>query len=160
MAETDIAPRLERVDGVAAVTVSGGLRRQIHIELSKEKITALDLAVDRVVSTIRSENQNVPLGELIEGDTSYLLRSQGEFQSLEQIRDLVVQTKGGVPVYLRDIAEHQRHDRGPAVLHAHQRQAGRPAAGVQAVGQEHGRDCRRRCARRSSASTATCATCA
>jgi len=105
MAETDIAQRLERVEGVAAVTVSGGLRRQIHIELSKEKITALDLAVDRVISTIRSENQNVPLGELMEGDTSYLLRSQGEFQSLDQIRDLVVQAKGGVPVYLRDIAE-------------------------------------------------------
>jgi HAE1 family hydrophobic/amphiphilic exporter-1 len=105
MAETDIAPRLERVEGVAAVTVSGGLRRQIHIELSKEKITALDLAVDRVINTIRSENQNVPLGELIEGDTSYLLRSQGEFQSLEQIRELVIQAKGGVPVYLRDIAE-------------------------------------------------------
>ncbi len=105
MAETDIAPRLERVEGVAAVTVSGGLRRQIHIELSKEKIIALDLAVDRVVNTIRSENQNVPLGELTEGDTSYLLRSQGEFQSLDQIRDLVIQTKGGVPVYLRDIAE-------------------------------------------------------
>ena len=105
MAETDIGPRLERVAGVASVTVSGGLRRQIHIELSKEKITAMDLAVDRVISTIRSENQNVPLGELMEGDTSYLLRSQGEFQSLDQIRDLVVQTKGGVPVYLRDIAE-------------------------------------------------------
>jgi HAE1 family hydrophobic/amphiphilic exporter-1 len=105
MAETDIAQRLERVEGVASVTVSGGLRRQIHVELSKEKITALDLAVDRVISTIRSENQNVPLGELMEGDTSYLLRSQGEFQSLDQIRDLVVQAKGGVPVYLRDIAE-------------------------------------------------------
>jgi HAE1 family hydrophobic/amphiphilic exporter-1 len=104
MAETDIGPRLERVAGVAAVTVSGGLRRQIRVELSKEKITALDLAVDRVVSTIRSENQNVPLGEVLEGDTSYLLRSQGEFQSIDQIRDLVVQTKGGVPVYLRDIA--------------------------------------------------------
>src|SRR4030095_11144169 len=104
MAENDLAPRLERVDGVAAVTVSGGLRRQIHVELSKKKTTALDLAVDRVVSTIRSENQNVPLGELLEGDTNYLLRSQGEFQSLDQIRDLVVQTKSGVPVYLRDIA--------------------------------------------------------
>jgi len=105
LAENDLAQRLERVEGVAAVTVNGGLRRQIHIDLSKEKITAMDLAVDRVISTIRSENQNVPLGELIEGDTSYLLRSQGEFQSLEQIRDLVIQTKNGVPVYLRDIAD-------------------------------------------------------
>ena len=48
---TTWSPRLERVEGVASVTVNGGLRRQIHIELSKEKITALDLSVDRVVST-------------------------------------------------------------------------------------------------------------
>ena len=68
---------------MAAVTVNGGLRRQIHIELSKEKITALDLSVDRIISTIRTENQNVPLGEVDEGDTTFLLRSQGQFQNLE-----------------------------------------------------------------------------
>ena len=105
IAENDLVPRFERVEGVAAVTVNGGLRRQIHIELSKEKITAMDLSVDRVVSTIRAENQNTPLGEVIEGDTTFLLRSQGQFQNLDQIRDLIVQTKGGIPVYLRDIAE-------------------------------------------------------
>jgi HAE1 family hydrophobic/amphiphilic exporter-1 len=105
IAETDVMSRFERIEGVAAVTVNGGLRRQIHVELSKEKITALDLSVDRVISTIRTENQNVPLGEIDEGDTTYLLRSQGQFQSLDQIRDLVVMTRGGVPVYLRDIAE-------------------------------------------------------
>jgi len=105
IAEVDLVPRFERVEGVAAVTVSGGLRRQIHIELSKEKITALDLSVDRVVSTLRSENQNTPLGEVTEGDATYLLRSQGQFQNLEQVKDLVILTKNGVPVYLRDIAE-------------------------------------------------------
>ena len=105
MAETDLVPRLERVEGVAAATVNGGLRRQIHVELSKEKITALDLSVDRVISTLRTENQNVPLGELVEGDTTFLIRSQGQFQSLDQIRDLVIMTRGGVPIYLRDIAE-------------------------------------------------------
>src|SRR5262245_41758018 len=74
IAETDLAQRLERIEGVAAVTVNGGLRRQIHIELSKEKITALDLSVDRIIQTLRTENQNTPLGEVEEGDTSYLLR--------------------------------------------------------------------------------------
>jgi HAE1 family hydrophobic/amphiphilic exporter-1 len=105
MAELDLAPRLERVEGVAAVTVDGGLRRQIHVELSKEKITALELSVDRIIQTIRTENQNLPLGEILEGDASYLLRSPGEFQNLEQIRELVVQTRGGVPIYLKDVAE-------------------------------------------------------
>ena len=105
VAENDIAPRFERVDGVAGITVNGGLRRQIHVELSKEKITALNLSVTQVVQTLRQENQNTPLGEIYQGDSTFLVRSQGQFQSVEDIRNLVVMTRQGVPVYLRDIAE-------------------------------------------------------
>ena len=105
MAENILSPRLERVPGVASVTVNGGLRRQIHVELSKEKIQALDLSVDRVVNILKTENQNIPLGEIYRGDMTYLVRSQGQFSDLDQIRDLVVLTKADVPVYLKDIAE-------------------------------------------------------
>jgi HAE1 family hydrophobic/amphiphilic exporter-1 len=105
IAQNEIAPRFERVDGVAAVTVNGGVRRQIHVELSKEKITALNLSVTQVVNTLRTENQNTPLGEIYSGDATYLVRSQGQFQNLEDIRNLVVMTRESVPVYLRDIAD-------------------------------------------------------
>ena len=105
IAQNELSPRLERVVGVAAVNVNGGLRRQIHIELSKEKITALNLSVDRVVQTLRTENQNIPLGEVSQGEATYLVRSQGQFESLDDIRNLVVLTRAGVPVYLRDIAD-------------------------------------------------------
>lgn len=105
MAEIDLVPRLERVEGVASVTVDGGLRRQIRVELSREKITALDLPVDRIIQTIRTENQNVPLGEVNEGDTTFLLRSSSQFDSIDSIRNLIVFTRGSVPVYLRDVAE-------------------------------------------------------
>ncbi|HXW08469.1 MAG TPA: efflux RND transporter permease subunit [Vicinamibacterales bacterium] len=105
IAEHDLSQRLERVPGVAAVTVDGGLRRQIHVLLSKEKIRALDLPVDRVVNLLRTENQNIPLGEIDEGDRTFLVRSQGQFESLDEIRNLVVMTRQGVPVYMRDIAE-------------------------------------------------------
>src|SRR5918993_722090 len=105
IAQNEIAPRFERVDGVAAVTVNGGVRRQIHVELSKEKITALNLSVNTVVQTLRSENQNTPLGEIYQGDATFLLRSQGQFQSVDDISNIVIMTRQGVPVYLRDIAE-------------------------------------------------------
>ncbi len=105
LAENVLSPRLERVGGVAAVTVNGGLRRQIHVDLSREKITALDLSVDRVVNIIRTENQNIPIGQVYQGDRTLLLRSQGQFESLEDIRSLVVLTKAGVPIYLKDIAD-------------------------------------------------------
>jgi HAE1 family hydrophobic/amphiphilic exporter-1 len=105
IAENELSPRFERVDGVAAVTVNGGLRRQIHVELSKEKITALNLSVNSIVNALRQENQNTPLGEIYQGDATFLVRSQGQFQSLEDIRNLVVMTRQGVPVYVRDISE-------------------------------------------------------
>jgi HAE1 family hydrophobic/amphiphilic exporter-1 len=105
VAQNEIAPRFERVDGVAAVTVNGGVRREIHVDLSKEKITALNLSVSQVVSALRSENQNTPLGEIYQGDATFLVRSQGQFQSTEDIKNMVVMTRQGVPVYLRDIAD-------------------------------------------------------
>src|ERR687892_206948 len=100
IAEHDLSQRLERVPGVASVTVDGGLRRQIHVLLSKEKIRALDLPVDRVVNLLRTENQNIPLGEIDEGDRTYLVRSQGQFDSIDEVRDMVVMTRQGVPVYM------------------------------------------------------------
>ena len=105
MAENQIGPRLERAEGVAAVTTQGGLRRQIHVQLSKEKIAALDLPVDRISALLRSENTNTPLGEVNQGERTYLLRSQAQFQSLDEIRNLVLMTRGGVPIYVRDVAE-------------------------------------------------------
>src|SRR5687767_10251839 len=105
IAQNEIAPRFERIDGVAAVNVNGGLRRQIHVDLSKEKITALNLSVTQVVSSLRQENQNTPLGEIYQGDSTFLVRSQGQFQSVDDIRNLVILTRQGVPVYLRDIAD-------------------------------------------------------
>jgi HAE1 family hydrophobic/amphiphilic exporter-1 len=105
IAQNELAPRFERVDGVAAVTVNGGVRREVHVDLSKEKITALNLSVSQVVQAIRQENQNTPLGEIYQGDSTFLVRSQGQFQSIEDIKNIVVLTREGVPVYMRDIAE-------------------------------------------------------
>ena len=104
LAQNDLSPRLERVAGVAAVTINGGLRRQIRVDLSREKITALNLPPDRIVQILRTENQNIPLGEVNDADRTLLLRSPGQFTSVDEIRNLVIMTRDGVPVYLRDIA--------------------------------------------------------
>ena len=105
LAQNDLSPRLERVAGVAAVTINGGLRRQIRVDLSREKITALNLSPDRIVQILRTENQNIPLGEVNDANRTLLLRSPGQFVHIDEIRNLVVMTRDGVPIYLRDIAD-------------------------------------------------------
>jgi HAE1 family hydrophobic/amphiphilic exporter-1 len=154
IAQNELAPRLERAPGVAAVTVNGGLRRQIHVKLSREKITALNLSVDRVVQTLRQENQNLPLGEVTQGDALYLVRSEGEFTSLDDIRNVAIMTRQDVPIYLRDIAEvvdatedrrqFMRIDGRPAVRMSVNKQTGENtvavSAGVQAEAERINRE--------------------
>jgi len=102
--EKQLQYRFERVPGVAQFTVRGGLRREVHVDLDLEKLRALDLPVSRVVQIVRQENLNRPVGPVQEGRYEVLLRTQGEFQNLDQIRSLVVTTRRGVPVYMRDVA--------------------------------------------------------
>src|SRR4026208_1892823 len=90
LAQNDLSPRLERVAGVAAVTINGGLRRQIHVDLSREKIQALTLSPDRLVYMLRTENQNLPLGEVNDADRTLLLRSPRRLQTLDEIKNIDV----------------------------------------------------------------------
>ncbi|MBI4458611.1 MAG: efflux RND transporter permease subunit, partial [Acidobacteria bacterium] len=104
-AEDQIRYRIERVPGVGQTSVQGGLRREIHINLSLEKLRSLDLSVNDVVNLIRRENENLSAGTVEEGTFDTFLRTQGQFEDLSQIQNLVLTTRGGVAVYLRDIAE-------------------------------------------------------
>lgn len=103
--EKQLQYRLERVPGVAQFTVRGGLRREIHVSLNLSKLRALNLSMQQIATILRQENLNRPVGPVKEGRFEVLLRTQGEFQTLEDIRNLVVATRNGVPVHLREIAD-------------------------------------------------------
>ena len=103
--EKSILYRLERVKGVGQVRVGGGLRREIHVDLNLEKLRALNLSVAQIVNTIRQENMNRPVGPVREGRFDVLLRTSGEFDSVNQILNVSLTSRGGVPVYVRDVAE-------------------------------------------------------
>ncbi len=102
--EKNIQYRLERVPGVAEIRVRGGVRRQIQVNLDLKKIRALNLSLNQIVNTLRSENLNLPVGPVREGSYELLVRTQGEFRNLEQIRNVVVASRGGVPIYLKEVA--------------------------------------------------------
>ncbi len=103
--EKDIQPRLERLPGVAAVDIRGGLRREIHVKPSLEKLRSYNLSVSQITNILRRENLNRPVGPVDEGKYEVLVRSQGEFENVDQIRNVVVASRGGIPIYLKDIAQ-------------------------------------------------------
>ncbi len=102
--ERYVVYRMERVKGIGEVRVSGGLRRQIRVDLNLEKLRALDLSVAQVVQTIQRENLNRPVGPVREGRFEVLLRTSGEFDNLDQILNVALTSRDGVPVYVRDVA--------------------------------------------------------
>jgi HAE1 family hydrophobic/amphiphilic exporter-1 len=102
--EKNVQYRLERVPGVAEIRVRGGLRREIQVALDLKKIRSLNLSLNQIVNTLRAENLNLPVGPVTEGKYELLVRTQGEFKNLEQIRNVVVASRGGVPIYLKEVA--------------------------------------------------------
>ncbi len=113
--EKSILYRFERIKGVGQVRVGGGLRREIHVDLNLEKLRALDLSVAEVVNTVRNENLNRPVGPVREGRFDVLLRTSGEFENVEQILNVALTSRAGVPIYVRDIADVE--DSHPDVRH-------------------------------------------
>lgn len=104
LADEVIKPRVERVAGVAAVDVTGGLVREIRVEVDQERLRAYGLTVAQIEDTLRAENLNVPGGRITEGAREFLVRLTGQFGSLEEIAGVRVMRPGGGTVRLGDVA--------------------------------------------------------
>jgi len=102
--DDQIKYRIERVPGVAALDVHGGLDREIHVNLQAGKIKALGLSLDQILGKIRAENVNIPAGTLERGRLDVMVRTPGEYTSLEELRNTVISIRGGAPIFLREIA--------------------------------------------------------
>ena len=96
--------RIERVPGVAVLDVRGGLDREIHVNLSPEKMKALGLPLDAILSRIEEENINLPAGTIERGTLDVRVRVPGVYETLEQLRNTVVAIREGVPIQLKEIA--------------------------------------------------------
>ena len=103
-AEDNLKNLLEQIDGVASATVVGGQKREIRVELVKNRMEAYDLGIETVVSMVGLENMNVAGGDIKSPHRKYTLRTKGEFESLDDIRNVVIAVKNNTPVYLKDIA--------------------------------------------------------
>jgi HAE1 family hydrophobic/amphiphilic exporter-1 len=104
LVEDEVVPKLERVDGVASVTLTGGRDREIQVYIDKDRLLAAGLSLDQVIMRIGYENLNISAGELNTSQQQFVIRGLGEFKNPDELKTLVVGFKNGVPIYLKDIA--------------------------------------------------------
>lgn len=100
-----IRPQLKSVQGVAGVDAIGGFVRQYHVQPYPEKLVALGLSFNDIVESLEKNNQSTGAGYIEKNGESYVVRADGRISTAEEIGDIVVTTRRGVPIYMRDIAE-------------------------------------------------------
>ena len=94
-ADEELKKRLEPVEGVAAVKVSGGLEDEVQVLIDQQKLAQLNLPIATVIDRLKQENVNVSGGRLEEGSQRYLVRTINQFAGLDEMRELLVTTGGG-----------------------------------------------------------------
>lgn len=97
--------RFEQIDGVAQAVITGGLDREILIEVDLKKLSAFNLTFEEIISALKSANISLPTGSIMKGLFRYSLRIIGEFRNIDEIGKTVLRrnTDGSV-LYLKDIA--------------------------------------------------------
>ncbi|MDC0671051.1 efflux RND transporter permease subunit [Nannocystis radixulma] len=105
IADRDIRRLLEPLEGVAAVKVKGGLEEEIEVRLDEDQLRRTNINIDTVIKRLQAENINLAGGSMRDGRTRYLVRTVNEFRDLDDIRELVVVSRDGKDIKLRDLAE-------------------------------------------------------
>ncbi len=104
-ADETLEARLKSIDGVASVSVSGAQNRQIDVYVDPTALYGYDADISDVASAIMAQNQNMPAGSSAAMGKKLSARVLGKFDSLRDIENVPLMTKGGQVINLRDIAE-------------------------------------------------------
>ena len=102
-----VAPQLRGVPGVAEVNAFGGFEKQYQVLVRPEALVQYDLTLRQVLDAVAANNQNAGGGYLTKGAEQLVIRGVGQVQDLEQIRNVVVASRGGTPVRVGDVADVQ-----------------------------------------------------
>lgn len=105
IAEDVVKNRLERLEGVASVVITGGLTREIQVAVDPVKLQGYSMSLAQVVQALRAENLNLASGEVVDAKKNLAIRTLGEFRDIGEIENILVGTSQGNFVRLRDIAE-------------------------------------------------------
>ncbi len=100
-----VKPQLRTVPGVAGIDVSGGFQKQYHVQPDPVRLMALDLAFADVTDALGANNLNRGAGTIEQNGEGFVVRSTGRLETMADIAEVVIATRGGVPVRVEDVAE-------------------------------------------------------
>ena len=103
IAENSIIDVLEQADGVAEADVMGGRAIQVNIELDSSRLQAYGFTIPTITSALSKQNLELGGGKVQEGTKNYIVRTTGEYTSIDEINDTVISTVNGYNVKLRDV---------------------------------------------------------
>ncbi len=100
-----IRPQIRTVPGVAGVDGIGGYEKQYHVQPDPTVLASLDLSFGDVARALETNNANQGARYLEDNGESYVVRAAGRLEGMEDIGNVVVATRGGVPVRIKDVAQ-------------------------------------------------------
>ena len=99
-----VARTLKQVPGVADVVGMGGYLKELHVEVDPARMAAYDLTLGDITAALERSNQNVGGGFQPHGDQQLVIRGIGYLRSAQDLEDVVLESEGGTPVTLADVA--------------------------------------------------------
>jgi len=106
LAQAVVKRRLEQIKGVALASVTGGLDREIQVDINADLLNTYGITMSEVVNGLSRANTAMPGGSIKKGRYRYSLRTLGEFETIDQLGDVAVGRKtNGAIVFLKDIAD-------------------------------------------------------
>ena len=100
-----IRPALRTVGGVADVNSLGGLVRSFEVVPDNTRLSARGISLEKLQQAIQSNNRNDGAGRLTDGEEALIVRAEGRIKNLDDVKNIVVDTKNGIPITVADISE-------------------------------------------------------
>ena len=105
MTDQVIVKRFQNVPGVGQVLVSGGVARQVRVNLKPAQMVSQGVGVDEVVRAIQSANMDIPAGRVVRGPSEQLVRVEGKIKDPAAFAKIIVARRAKGPVYLGEVAD-------------------------------------------------------
>jgi len=104
LADRKIKQDFETIKGVAAAQIKGGLEDEVQIEIDQNRLAALGIPIDRIRQVVGVSNVNLPGGALRSDDSQFLIRTMNEFDTVEEIGELIIWQEADRAVRVKDVA--------------------------------------------------------